>query len=125
MVKWMPREEGTLKINTDGAFLHEEGTGATGAVVCGSEGRLRAASARWINLIGSALLAEAEVLRDGVRLKSRQVSGNTSLWRQIPRSWLRFGGIDFGGCNGVGIGFPFLRSSSCPKIGEFCSSSLR
>ena len=48
--------------------MHDDGTGATGVVMCGSDGRLRAASARWINLIGSALLAEADVLRDGVRL---------------------------------------------------------
>jgi ribonuclease HI len=57
-----------FKLNTDGAFLQESCTGATGAVLRGSDGRFRAASARWMNSVGSALLAEAEALRDGVRL---------------------------------------------------------
>ena len=73
--------------------MHDDGTGATGVVMCGSDGRLRAASARWINLVGKTLLAEVEALRDGVRLIPAGTR-NTSLWRLIPMSWLRFGEIE-------------------------------
>jgi len=67
-VKWQPPDHGTLKVNTDGAFLPCVESGATGAVLRDSDGNLRMASARWIDLVGSALLAEVEALRDGVRL---------------------------------------------------------
>jgi hypothetical protein len=73
-VSWTPPEQGVLKLNTDGAFLQESCTGATGAVLRGSDGCFRAASARWMNSVGSAPLAEAEALRDGVRLRPRLVS---------------------------------------------------
>jgi len=36
-VKWRRPDAGTLKVNTDGAFLQGDGLGATGAVFCGSE----------------------------------------------------------------------------------------
>lgn len=68
LLKWMKPAEGTLKLNTDGAFLHNEGIGATGVVVRDSDGRLRAATAWWHGLMGSALQAEAEAIRDGVSL---------------------------------------------------------
>ncbi|CAD6230198.1 unnamed protein product [Miscanthus lutarioriparius] len=61
-------EEGTLKINVDGAFSQESGTGATGAVLRGNSGNFLATSARWLESLGSALLAEAEALWDGVQL---------------------------------------------------------
>ena len=56
-MKWMPLEEGTLKINADEVFLHDDGTGATGVVMCGSDGRLRA------RLVGSTWLARLCWLR--------------------------------------------------------------
>ena len=72
------REQGTLKINTYGAFLHDACTGATGTVVRGSDGRLCAASAHWINYVGLSLLAEAEALRDDIRLVRKGELENTS-----------------------------------------------
>lgn len=51
-----------------GAYSQEPSTGATGAVQCDSSGNFLAALARWLDSLGSALLAEAEALRDGVRL---------------------------------------------------------
>jgi hypothetical protein len=64
-VCWKPPEEGTLKINMDVAFLHENCTGATGAVLRGSDGGFRSASPRSLGSVGSALLAEVEALQDG------------------------------------------------------------
>lgn len=66
--RWSPPVQGTLKINSDGAYLQDQGIGATGAVVRDSNGALRAASARWLGPVGSALIAEAEAIRDGLRL---------------------------------------------------------
>jgi hypothetical protein len=73
VVKWMPPEEGTLKINTR-LCMHDDGTGAMGTVMRGSDGRLRASLDRWINMagltlmVGSTLVAEAEALNSGVHL---------------------------------------------------------
>jgi len=58
--------EGFLKDNIDGAFVQDSCVGAVRAVVLGSSGQLRLASARRLSLVGSALLAEAEALREGV-----------------------------------------------------------
>ena len=57
-----------MKINVDGAYNQDSNTGATGVVIRSSAGTLIAASARWMASLGSALLAEAEALRDGIRL---------------------------------------------------------
>jgi ribonuclease HI len=61
-------EPGVLKINVDGAFDRNSHTGAAGAVLRDNNGAFRAALARFLDSVGSALLAEAESLRDGVRL---------------------------------------------------------
>jgi hypothetical protein len=53
-----------LKINSDGVFSLDHDTGATGAVVRDSSGNFHAASARWLGHVGSALIAEAEAIRD-------------------------------------------------------------
>jgi hypothetical protein len=66
--RWCPPTQGVLKINSDGAYLQDRSTGAAGAVVRDSSGIMRAASARWLGPVGSALIAEAEALRDGLRL---------------------------------------------------------
>ncbi|CAD6236378.1 unnamed protein product [Miscanthus lutarioriparius] len=63
-----PPAPGMLKINSDGAFLQDRGTGAAGAVVRDSSGNFCAASARWLGPVGSVLIAEAEAIRDGLRL---------------------------------------------------------
>ena len=52
----------------NGVFSQESGMGATGAVLQGNNGNFQTASARWLESLGSALLAETEALRDGVRL---------------------------------------------------------
>jgi len=67
-MQWQMPEAGSLKINVDGAYSQEPSTGATGAVLRDSSGNFFPASARWLDSLGSALLAEAEALRDGVRL---------------------------------------------------------
>lgn len=67
-VRWKPPDQGALKINNDGAFDSDSCTGATGAVLRCSNGSCLASSARWLGSVGSALLAEAEALRDGLRL---------------------------------------------------------
>jgi ribonuclease HI len=59
---------GSLKNNTDGAFLQGSYTGATGAVMRDCNGLFQAASARWLDSMRWALLAEAEALREGVSL---------------------------------------------------------
>jgi ribonuclease HI len=61
-------EAGALEINVDGAFDQNSNAGATRAVLRDSNGTFQAASARFLDTVGSALLAEAEGLRDGVRL---------------------------------------------------------
>jgi ribonuclease HI len=66
--RWSPPAPGMLKINSDGAFLQDRGTGAAGAVVRDSSGNFCAASARWLGPVGSVLIAEAEAIRDGLRL---------------------------------------------------------
>ena len=66
--KWSPPFQGALKINSDGAFSLDHSTGATGAIVRDSSGSFRAASARWLGHVGSALIAEAEAIRNGLRL---------------------------------------------------------
>jgi len=67
-VAWCSPVVGSLKINTDGAFLQDLYTGATGAVMRDCSGLFRVESARWLDSMGSMLLAEAEDLREGVRL---------------------------------------------------------
>jgi ribonuclease HI len=66
--KWSPPAQGTLKINSDGAFSLDRGTGAIGAVVRDSSGSFREASARWLGHVGSALIAEAEAIQDDLHL---------------------------------------------------------
>lgn len=65
---WLLPPEGWMKINTDGAFDAREMTGATGAVVRGPDGVFLVAGSRWLPSVASALMAEAEACRDGVRL---------------------------------------------------------
>jgi ribonuclease HI len=68
----MPEQE-TLKINVDGTFSQEFGMGATEAVLWGNNVNFLVASARWLESLGSALLAETEALWDGVRLISEGI----------------------------------------------------
>jgi hypothetical protein len=66
--RWQKPDDGFLKVNIDGAFVQDSCEGVVGAVVRGSSGQLRVASARRLSSVGSALLAEAEALRGEVCL---------------------------------------------------------
>jgi ribonuclease HI len=68
MEKWQPPSDGVLKINCDGAFLSGSSEGSTGAVLRKFDGSFLGASARWLSAVSSALVAEAEACRDGLRL---------------------------------------------------------
>ncbi|KAF8721883.1 hypothetical protein HU200_022827 [Digitaria exilis] len=56
------------QLYTDGAFVAEDFTGATGAVVRRADGSFVAASSRRINSASSVLMTEAEALRNGIWL---------------------------------------------------------
>jgi ribonuclease HI len=75
--KWSPPAQGTLKINSDGAFSLDRGTGAIGAVVRDSSGSFREASARWLGHVGSALIAQEAV----------------SLWKNRTKQWSKISTI--------------------------------
>jgi ribonuclease HI len=68
MENWQPPPDGVLKINCDGAFLSGSLEGSTGAVLRKFDGSFLGASARWLPAVFSALVAEAETCRDGLRL---------------------------------------------------------
>jgi hypothetical protein len=68
MEKWQLPPDGVLKINCDGAFLPGSSEGSTGVVLRKFDGSFLGASARWLPAVSSALVAEAEACRDGLRL---------------------------------------------------------
>lgn len=65
---WKKPPAGHIKVNTDGAFIASSSTGATGAVIRREDGSFVQASAPSLIPVASALIAEAEALRDGVML---------------------------------------------------------
>jgi hypothetical protein len=67
LVRWQKPDAGVVKINTDGAFNVASLLDATGAVIRGEQGSFLKASARQIPSAGSALMVEAEALRDGIQ----------------------------------------------------------
>jgi hypothetical protein len=66
--RWQKPPSGFLKVNTDGAFSAETKTGATGAIIRWEDGSFLTAMARRLPSVASALMAEAEACRDGLRL---------------------------------------------------------
>ncbi|CAL4932085.1 unnamed protein product [Urochloa decumbens] len=74
--KWERPPVGSLKLNIDGAFDAESFSGATGAVIRNSTGSFVAAAGRRLNSVASVLMAEAEALRDGVKLIPHGVREN-------------------------------------------------
>jgi ribonuclease HI len=66
--KWKKPPSGYVKINTDGGFEAESMSGATGVVIRDGNGVFIKAMARKLPSIASALVAEAEAWRDGLRL---------------------------------------------------------
>jgi ribonuclease HI len=88
--KWKKPPTDHLKINTDGGFCASDCTGATGVVIRDANGSFIKASARRLTSVASALIAEAEAMRDGVRLAQGAQEGIrvetdsqelVSLWR--------------------------------------------
>jgi ribonuclease HI len=51
MQRWQPPTVNTLKVNVDGAFLTEEGTGAVGAVARDSDGNFVMAISRRLSVV--------------------------------------------------------------------------
>jgi hypothetical protein len=66
--RWQKPPAGFVKINTDGAFLSGTLSGATGSVIRREDGSSVTAMARQLPSVASALVAEAEARRDGIRL---------------------------------------------------------
>jgi hypothetical protein len=66
--RWKTPPRGFLKVNTDGAYCASDATGATGDVIRSDDGSFFQASARRLDPVASALIAEAEAFRDRVRL---------------------------------------------------------
>jgi hypothetical protein len=67
LVRWQKPDAGVVKINTDGAFNVASLLDATEAVIRGEQGSFLKASAQQIPSAGSALMVEAEALRDGIQ----------------------------------------------------------
>jgi hypothetical protein len=66
--KWKKPPPGYVKINIDGGFEVASMSGATGAVIRDGNGVFMRAMARKLPSVASALVAEAEAWRDGLRL---------------------------------------------------------
>ncbi|KAL6222321.1 hypothetical protein ACLB2K_005713 [Fragaria x ananassa] len=64
--KWSCPPSGRLKINVDGAYKKEEGTGGLGVIVRDEQGRCVAALSRHVYHAQSALHVEAETLQAGL-----------------------------------------------------------
>ncbi|TVU10399.1 hypothetical protein EJB05_43925, partial [Eragrostis curvula] len=69
-VRWKPPDASYVKVNTDGAFDANTSTGASGAVVRDSHGRVLCAGARWYDNLPDVLTIEAIAARDGLLLAS-------------------------------------------------------
>jgi hypothetical protein len=66
--QWQPPPTNVVKINFDGGFLAAEMRGSTRAILRDANGAFLGASAKWLLTVSSALVAEAEACREGVRL---------------------------------------------------------
>ncbi|TVU02695.1 hypothetical protein EJB05_51796, partial [Eragrostis curvula] len=64
--RWKPPDPGWVKVNTDGAFRVETGTGATGAILRNEEGITLAVEGRWLENLADAVTAEAMAVREGL-----------------------------------------------------------
>uniref|UniRef100_K3ZLK4 RNase H type-1 domain-containing protein n=1 Tax=Setaria italica TaxID=4555 RepID=K3ZLK4_SETIT len=63
---WKPPDAGSVKVNTDGAFLEQTSTGRTGAVLRNTDGQILAAQGIWYEHLPDALTSEALSARDGL-----------------------------------------------------------
>ena len=71
-MKWQCPPRGRLKVNIDGSYLAESGSGGVGVVVRDADGGCRAALARPLLSVISALHAEVESLRAGLLVALHQ-----------------------------------------------------
>ena len=72
---WKRPIEDFVKLNIDGSFSEETGTGATGAIIRDHTGGVVAMGQRYLSHVGDAPVAEAYALLDGLRL-AEQVGCN-------------------------------------------------
>ena len=72
---WKRPIEDFVKLNIDGSFNEETGTGATGAIIRDHTGGVVAMGQRYLSHVGDAPMAEAYALLDGLRL-AEQVGCN-------------------------------------------------
>ena len=72
---WKRPIEDFVKLNIDGSFNEETGTGATGAIIRDHTGGVVAMGQRYLSHVGDAPVAEAYALLDGLRL-AEQVGCN-------------------------------------------------
>ncbi|RLN12088.1 hypothetical protein C2845_PM09G16130 [Panicum miliaceum] len=66
--RWRRPPNGHVKVNTDGAYIAADSSGATVVVIRRADGSFLAASAQGLDSVASTLLTEAEALRDGIWL---------------------------------------------------------
>ncbi|XP_051221615.1 uncharacterized protein [Lolium perenne] len=70
-LRWAKPVSRQIKVNVDGSFLHDDHTGAVGAILRDHDGLFIAASTLYIPNLASAALAEAMALREGLSLAHR------------------------------------------------------
>ncbi|TVU26789.1 hypothetical protein EJB05_29353, partial [Eragrostis curvula] len=66
--RWIPPDTGWVKVNSDGAFLMNTSTGASGVIVRNERGDTPAVEGRWMEHLPDALTAEASAARHGLSL---------------------------------------------------------
>lgn len=66
--RWKKPEQGWVKVNTDGAFRADLGSGSCGAVIRNHTGQVIAGAARWQDYLVDALMAEAVAAKEGLEL---------------------------------------------------------
>ena len=66
VIKWVSPPRGRLKLNTDGSFRAENGSGGIGAVIRDDFGKCIGCLARSLSHVGTALQVEAKALRTGM-----------------------------------------------------------
>jgi hypothetical protein len=66
--KWQKPRHGVLKVNVDASFIAQNAEDSTGLVVRDYEGHLILGQALWYRDAASAMVMEANAIRDGVQL---------------------------------------------------------
>jgi ribonuclease HI len=74
--KWCPPPLGWVKLSVDGSYMQEEGDGAAGMVLRGSDGELIFSACRYLSTCTSALEAELAAAMEGIALAKQ--------WSSLP-----------------------------------------